>query len=79
MSYICALCNGLLPLNLACPDCGQQLEDEGRLQDYAGPYSPYGSIDQITSVQDAGSTCEHIAGCPACREHFIYEVELQYS
>ncbi|MDQ0090711.1 putative RNA-binding Zn-ribbon protein involved in translation (DUF1610 family) [Paenibacillus anaericanus] len=76
MSYICPLCNGLANLNSSCPDCGTVLENMGKKEDYAGPYSPYGSIDQFTSViyKHAALGCEHVAQCPHCHEAYIYRV-----
>lgn len=42
MPFICPLCNGLAALTATCPDCGNILENAGKKEDYAGPYSPYG-------------------------------------
>ncbi|GAA0136573.1 hypothetical protein YSY43_34140 [Paenibacillus sp. YSY-4.3] len=76
MSYICPLCNGLAPLTAACPDCGSTLDHAGRKQDYAGPYSPYGSADQYNSVISSRQPegCEHVVQCPRCHEAYIYHV-----
>lgn len=76
MSFICPLCNGLAPLNATCPDCGHVLENEGRKEDYVGPYSPYGSADQYTSAISSShpSGCEHVVQCPHCHEAYIYHV-----
>lgn len=76
MSYICPLCNGLASFMASCPDCGYVLEDAGRREDYAGPYSPYASADQYTSVYSvqAISGCEHVVLCSHCHEGYIYHV-----
>ncbi|WP_188541674.1 hypothetical protein [Paenibacillus segetis] len=76
MSYLCPLCNGLTYLGTSCPDCGTVLQNMGKREDYAGPYSPYGSADQFTSVISIHDSigCEHVVQCPHCHEAFIYRV-----
>jgi len=78
LPYVCPLCNGLAPLTAACPDCGYTLDNAGRREDYAGPYSPYGSADQYTSALSLHSLegCEHVVQCPHCHEAYIYRVNL---
>ena len=72
---ICPVCNGLAPMEAACPRCSAQAEDAGRLGDYYGPYSPYRPIDDIRmsngypDVDDR--VCPHTAYCAACRETFV--------
>ena len=76
MSYICPLCNGLAAFHATCPDCGYVLENAGKKEDYAGPYSPYGSADQYTSAisERNPSGCEHVVQCPHCHEAYLYHV-----
>lgn len=74
---MCPLCNGLDSLQTNCPDCRSPLVDSGRRQDYAGPYSPYGSEDQYESSSDqpqSQSSCEHIVECPQCHSIYLYQV-----
>ncbi|AWB45866.1 hypothetical protein DCC85_17845 [Paenibacillus sp. CAA11] len=77
MSYICPLCNGLTSLQEVCPSCRNPLVDNGRLEDYAGPYSPYGSADQYQTRQlSLQNSCEHVAECFHCHEAYTYAVVL---
>jgi len=56
---ICPLCNGLIQVRCACI-CGGELADTGPVNDYAGPYSPYGYKDY------SSDTCIHLFACTKC-------------
>lgn len=70
MSTMCPVCNGMQVLSVRCPKCGSAATDDGRLNDYLGPYSPYRPIDDIgltngfLDVQN--HRCTHVAHCPEC-------------
>lgn len=75
MSYMCPLCNGLLSVSARCPDCGNQTcEDEGRLGDFYGPYSPYRPIDDIRMsngwMDVSQHICLHLVRCLSCGTRF---------
>ncbi|MBP2002083.1 hypothetical protein J2Z69_003140 [Paenibacillus shirakamiensis] len=80
MFYICYLCNGLAPLKLACPDCNCPLQDQGKMEDYIGPYSPYMNTAFISDLETMEYTgeCEHRIQCTQCGEAFIYQVDMSY-
>ncbi len=64
MESVCPLCNALAPVEKKCPVCGQLLVDGGSLNNYLGPYSPYGEI-AVLPFQSAGH-CTHLLYCPVC-------------
>lgn len=70
MSLICPVCNGLRSLDAVCPGCASAAEDEGRYNDFLGPYSPYRPIDDVSrtnGVPDlALGACLHLACCRNC-------------
>lgn len=66
MAYVCSLCNGLASLDFACPDCGEQMEDKGEVEDYLGPYSPYAELHVGELAEGRGGYCTHLFSCPAC-------------
>ncbi|MDF2716454.1 MAG: hypothetical protein K0R28_3379 [Paenibacillus sp.] len=79
MSYICLYCNGMLALNLLCPQCDGPLSDGGRLDDYSGPYSPYRQIDDLKLTNGypdlAGHLCIHQTYCGKCGNSAIMALE----
>lgn len=75
---ICPVCNALNPLEVSCPNCGSAAEDEGRWNDWSGPYSPYEPFLPIsnaatTAISDQ-TACQHSVRCSAC--HFSFTVEI---
>lgn len=71
MPNLCPLCNGFYSLNLKC-SCGSLLKDMGRLENYAGPYSPYQDFEEEPSAREKRSPegaegCLHLMACPGCR------------
>ncbi|CCO06973.1 conserved hypothetical protein [Desulforamulus hydrothermalis Lam5 = DSM 18033] len=69
MEKLCVLCNQLFQLTASCPNCGNDLSDQGLIQDYYDSYSPY---EDQTVFEDGyrGYTeecCVHLLACPCCR------------
>jgi len=77
MSF-CPICNGLSTWNAACPQCGQALYDEGPLQNFLGPYSPYRNIDDMKMSNEYPDLelhqCIHIGTCPQCQQQMAIAV-----
>lgn len=72
---ICPVCNGMASLAASCPDCGSPAEDEGRPEDWTGPYSPYELTPRAAAELGLGHPfCPHDARCPECRSVFRVEV-----
>ncbi|WP_255298455.1 hypothetical protein [Brevibacillus dissolubilis] len=71
MNFMCPICNGFTELQVTCESCGSKLDDQGRLLDYFGDYSPYRPFDDLKRTDgypDVSShLCPHVATCPACR------------
>jgi hypothetical protein len=69
MTLLCPVCNGFYRLKLTCR-CGSPLRDQGRLADFAGPYSPYeeGREGLVAGDSGPGETqgCVHLLSCPGC-------------
>ena len=67
---ICPLCNGLITLVKRCPSCYGEMEDEGKIENFYGPYSPYEDVTQLSMTNGfpdlAMEQCFHLAFCPAC-------------
>jgi predicted nucleic-acid-binding Zn-ribbon protein len=70
LSSMCPVCNGLQALHSSCPKCGTSAADDGRLNDYLGPYSPYRPIDDVGLTNGFldvhRQQCTHVAHCPSC-------------
>jgi len=70
LQYGCPLCNGLIQIDQCCPRCGQVMRDEGMIEDYYGPYSPYDDMDvyeppEFRNLTDT-MTCVHLLACRNC-------------
>jgi len=68
---ICPLCNGFNNASFSCAQCGNSLEDSGRIIDYFGPYSAYMQIDSMKKIDGIETTlqhneCAHLFYCPNC-------------
>jgi hypothetical protein len=70
MEYGCPVCNGLTTLYKNCPYCGRKMEDKGMVDDYLGPYSPYGDMDLYEQHDkfdgDFSKSCVHLVSCADC-------------
>jgi ribosomal protein L32 len=66
MSHECPLCNGMARVNDICPHCGHGLDDNGRLEDFFGPYAPYGEQDMGEFEREEFDLCVHLLACPRC-------------
>ncbi|SEN50498.1 hypothetical protein [Lihuaxuella thermophila] len=69
-SYACPVCNSFSDFLSGCPDCGNLLEDHGRLPDFYADYSPYRPIEDLKmtdGLPDAAThRCPHLVYCPEC-------------
>lgn len=72
MEYGCPVCNGLTDISINCPRCRGEVVDEGSIDNFLGPYSPYEEHDLYHMISDDQemSRCVHLAHCPACGEDF---------
>lgn len=77
---ICPACNGFEYISSACPTCGVNLKDQGRVMDYYDDYSPYMPIDQM-KLEDGypydamKGECPHLLSCSNCEFHTIIFVK----
>lgn len=74
---LCPVCNGMILLETSCPNCGARAEDEGRPEDWTGPYAPYELTPRaVSGMESEDSLCPHLAQCPACGLEFLIRVEV---
>lgn len=67
----CPLCNGFIELSVICPHCLNKMENQGRVSDLYGPYSPYRPIDELRMSNNMNEDeneqqCAHYFSCPDC-------------
>lgn len=81
MSYICSVCNGMESLVNNCPECNHLAQDQGKLSDYYGPYSPYRPIDELKATNGSEDliqhSCIHLAFCSNCIYSFPVSIQEQ--
>lgn len=68
---ICPLCNALGSVQISCPACGSVAEDEGRWNDWTGPYSPYEPylLQSVAHQAEMEPTvCAHAIHCASCQQ-----------
>lgn len=64
---VCPVCNSLTTVIKICPNCGRQMADAGKIQDYLDDYSPYLAQDIYQdSGFDGSDQCVHLFACPHC-------------
>ena len=68
---ICPLCNHLREVVVACPQCGENMRNEGREADYYDDYSPYLETDiqkQTDGISQSveNGICQHLLSCNQC-------------
>lgn len=68
MEKVCVLCNRLFKVSMCCPECGNELEDKGLIQDFYDPYSAY---EEQAIYEDGyqgytSECCVHLLYCSAC-------------
>ena len=74
MSMICPLCNGLRNLQAhICPECGDDMQDKGRVSMFFGPYSPY---EELRMTNSSDEKCVHLFSCSKCGKNFRMEIGL---
>ncbi|WP_449539279.1 hypothetical protein [Ferdinandcohnia sp. Marseille-Q9671] len=74
--HICPLCNGFKNASFSCAQCGNELEDSGRIIDYFDDYSAYMQIDDMKKIDGIQSTlsnheCAHLFYCVNCHNQEI--------
>lgn len=62
---VCPVCNSLVEEIKICPNCGRQMADAGKIQDYYDDYSPYLAQDIYQDNVDSDH-CVHLFACPYC-------------
>jgi hypothetical protein len=79
LTDICDVCNGMAALASICPECNQLADDQGKLSDFYGPYSPYRSIDELNATNGFEDLdqhrCTHLAYCSNCTLSFPVPVQ----
>ncbi|CAH0118346.1 MULTISPECIES: hypothetical protein [unclassified Paenibacillus] len=82
MFHLCPLCNGLTSLEVACPVCTHQTIDYGKLDDFAGPYSPYEPLHQAAAMSqillaetDREHYCVHVLYCANCNRDYRCKIQ----
>lgn len=74
---ICPLCNGFgSNQTFSCNNCGNELEDSGRIIDYFDDYSAYMEIDDMKKIDGYPTTlsqheCAHLFHCPTCHSQEV--------
>lgn len=73
---ICPLCNGFNNASFSCAQCGNSLEDSGRIIDYFDDYSAYMQIDDMKKIDGIQTTfqnkeCAHLFYCINCHNQEI--------
>ncbi|WP_035099643.1 hypothetical protein [Aneurinibacillus terranovensis] len=76
---MCPVCNGFSRLEEKCPTCRHLMEDEGNIQSYYGPYSPYRGIDDEKLYNNypdlVAHQCIHVLACEHCGHQATYAVQ----
>lgn len=73
---ICPLCNGLDTASFSCDQCGNTLEDSGRVIDFFDDYSAYMPIDEMKKIDGYENTlsqheCAHLFYCRNCQNEEV--------
>lgn len=68
---MCPVCNGLNSLEVECPSCQNQMNDNGRLLDYFDDYSAYLDIEGMKLIDgiaddQKNQQCPHVYYCLNC-------------
>lgn len=63
MMEVCPVCNGLTEVLAVCPNCQEEMTDEGVITDYLGPYAPY---ELVAATAHQEHYCLHSAICYHC-------------
>ena len=68
---ICPLCNSLKAIELYCPECGNRLDDSGKVSDFLDPYGHYNDEETVKMGDGYPNTakdeiCPHLMYCYNC-------------
>ncbi len=80
--YGCPVCNGFNTLVKSCDFCGDSMEDMGKLENFADPYSPYQDYEENMFPYSGDAynhyieECVHLASCLNCNSDHRVSVEL---
>jgi hypothetical protein len=76
MKLVCPVCNGMKVYLLKCPICGDQMENDGPIQDFLDDYSPYLPIS-ITQQVDGTyqDQCVHVFHCKYCNKNRKFKIQ----
>ena len=73
---ICPLCNGLKSSQInVCALCGHDMEDQGKVSGFFGPYSPYEELE-TANTNSLDEKCVHLFSCPKCGNDFRVNIDL---
>lgn len=82
--FVCPLCNAITQQHFSCPNCGQEMKDEGRVMDFFDDYSAYLDIEGMKLFNgypddQKNHLCPHVLSCSNCSKeiiHFIEEIDF---
>ncbi|KAB2952738.1 hypothetical protein F9B85_07765 [Heliorestis acidaminivorans] len=77
MEKLCPACNGLTRISIPCQQCSLLMVDQGRLEDFAQPYSPYDRDDQLGMTIDEEVQCLHLLLCSRCKAKRTLAIPLK--
>lgn len=65
---VCPVCNSFTEVKRDCPNCGRQMVDAGKIQDFYDGYSPYLAQDIYQDGYACNDSvhCVHLFSCPCC-------------
>lgn len=61
MEKVCPLCNEIEGKTIACDNCGGNMVDKGRAQEYSDDYTAN------MPINDSENFCAHIFECKKCK------------
>nr|WP_077623158.1 hypothetical protein [Sediminibacillus massiliensis] len=78
--HACPLCNGMRTITRNCSNCDETMEDQGKVVDYMGDYSPYLPDDIAKTVDGVQNStedhvCVHLFHCNNCKQDMRVEIQ----
>lgn len=62
MEKVCVICNNIIPLNIKCNNCGGDMNNIGRIQEFR---DAYGNAEEIEDDEK----CIHYFQCCKCKAY----------